>query len=70
MMMLYLHGKLVLNLSFKGEKLSSNRGLIMIKTFGIYSIPKSGNTWIREIIRGLFETNIETKKAVPDIYIY
>jgi len=35
---------------------------------GIYSFPKSGNTWMREVIRGLFRANENINDVVPDIY--
>jgi len=34
-------------------------------TIGIYSFPKSGNTWLRSIFAGLFDNNIV---AVPDLH--
>ena len=39
-----------------------------IKRCGIYSFPKSGNTWMRELIRALFEIDEPTSTAIPDIY--
>lgn len=39
-----------------------------VKRCGIYSFPKSGNTWMRELIRALFEIEESTSTAIPDIY--
>ena len=38
------------------------------KRCGIYSFPKSGNTWMREIIRGVFDQTGDTNDIVPDVY--
>lgn len=35
---------------------------------GVYSFPKSGNTWMREIIRALFQVDKDIMEVVPDIY--
>lgn len=39
-----------------------------IKRCGIYSFPKSGNTWMREIIRGVFKVGDNIREVVPDVY--
>ena len=39
----------------------------MSDTAGIYSFPKSGNTWVRAVIAALFDGDME---AVPDLHMH
>ncbi len=39
-----------------------------VKRCGIYSFPKSGNTWMRELLRAIFDISDSTSDSIPDIY--
>ncbi|NDV91704.1 hypothetical protein GTH32_10965 [Alteromonas sp. 345S023] len=39
-----------------------------INRCGVYSFPKSGNTWMREILRAAFGDTGDTSVSIPDIY--
>lgn len=36
-------------------------------TCGIYSFPKSGNTWMREIVRGIFRVETDISRVAPEM---
>jgi hypothetical protein len=39
-----------------------------MKIYGIYSFPKSGNTWVRNILAGAIKTSSNYSEVVPDVY--
>lgn len=41
---------------------------MMINTCGIYSFPKSGNTWVREIMRGLLKVDESIDIVCPELF--